>query len=151
MEKKHLNMIAIVTMVVGLSIASVSLGVSLAEPRVIVLDEYVVGVNDSEKLASGWYLGNHTIWEPFWWAYIPGEGDSDNARSASFTLNHKAGNAKVLSLDHVDGYADDSFDVYVNGVFVYHYTALRNNEEVITDVPLPANIGANVGGGRKNI
>lgn len=137
-----------------LSVLMMSTG-SFAKPPQKVLDTYDVGVNDAEKLASGWSsVGpgqdgtSRQVWESFW-AGNP-EQNSANARSASFTLSNKGKDAKVLSLDHFDGAFDDSFDVYMNGVFIYHY---KSNPSLVswvtTDVNLPANIGADVGKGLK--
>ena len=49
---------------------------------------------------------------------------SDDAPSATLTLTNiePAGDPLLLHMRHLDGIADDSFDVYVNGNLVGHYT-----------------------------
>lgn len=164
-KKKHSKVITCAAFAVVFSIAAISISGTFAAPPLAVLDTYDVGVNDAAKLAAGWgpvepaahggtwgapaHDGTiRVVWENFW---SGAEQNSDNARSASFTLSHKGGNAKVLRLHNLDGLADDSFKVYVNGVLVFTYTGENDGIEDwhTTDVALPANIGADVGNGVK--
>jgi hypothetical protein len=56
---------------------------------------------------------------------LMGKGDSCGVghEDATFTMNAGAGTATKLTLEHLDGAVNDSFDVYINNVVSGHYTA----------------------------
>jgi len=57
-----------------------------------------------------------------------GRGDSlgcadPAAKPATFTMNAGVGSATKLTLEHLDGAVNDSFDLYIDNVLRGHYTA----------------------------
>ncbi len=56
---------------------------------------------------------------------LMGHGDGClGAEDATFTMNAGAGLATKLTLEHLDGQVNDSFDVYINNVLASHYTGV---------------------------
>jgi hypothetical protein len=72
---------------------------------------------------------------------LMGPGDplvcADGARPATFTMNAGAGHATKLTLEHLDGIVNDSFDVKVNGILAGHYTAGGGGGEHWVFTPFP--------------
>jgi len=56
-----------------------------------------------------------TVWGP-----LP-----DDTNYASVTLSNQPSRVKAVTIKHLDGVADDSFDVYVNDIFAGHYTGVH--------------------------
>jgi len=58
---------------------------------------------------------------------LMGPGDplvcATGTEPATFTMNAGGGTATKLTLEHLDGQVNDSFDIYINSVKVDHYTA----------------------------
>lgn len=72
---------------------------------------------------------------------LMGPGDplfcGTGAEEATFTMEAGSASATKLVLEHLDGQKDDSFDVYVNGSNIYHYTDSGSSETwVTTTIPL---------------
>jgi len=54
------------------------------------------------------------------WGPLP-----DDTNYASVTLSNQPSRVKAVTIKHLDGVADDSFDVYVNDIFAGHYTGVH--------------------------
>lgn len=105
------------------------LGDTIPDAELVVLDTYVVASPRSDQNPLGWGLSPAP---GTWGGYTPisdirviwGAGDTpSNDPSAFFRLWHKGGNGKKIRMHHLDGLADDSFDVIINGILVFHYTS----------------------------
>jgi len=62
----------------------------------------------------------------------PGDGCSEIYESASLTLDAGTNYANEVTFRHLDGSADDSFDVYINNTLIGHYTAGLQGEIWVT-------------------
>jgi hypothetical protein len=111
----------------------------------VVLDKIDVGNETAEQWAgmSSWgplatppppALNSRVIWDI---------SDNDTAATITFNRSISRGAATALNISHLDGIADDSFDVYVKDahddwVFVGNYTDFYSVDTWVTsEFPLP--------------
>lgn len=78
---------------------------------------------------------------------LMGPGDSPvcdpSTVPATFTMNAGLNNATKLTLEHLDGQVNDSFDLFINNVFSNHYTAGSLGTETwkVTTFNIPSSTG----------
>ena len=84
-----------------------------------------VGWGPSEPVATGGNFGGIATW-PGTCAVIWHPNDDDPLAEVDMTFS---GSSEVVSFQHLDGPADDSFDVYIEGVKVWSYADSGNSGE----------------------
>jgi hypothetical protein len=73
----------------------------------------------------------------------PGDGCGNPYELATLTLDAGENYANEITFEHLDGSADDGFDVYINTLFIGHYTGGQNSSEtwITTTLDFPPTSG----------